>query len=71
MENPFVIERKRNKEILARIWREHLDLDEEKIIAIFSAKTGISEKTTRQYLKEIKALYEGVEEIKKEQQTLN
>lgn len=62
MENPFVTQRRVMKNLLWRIWRENPNLSEEKILALFSLKTGISEKTARQYLKEIKTAIEIAEE---------
>ena len=56
--NPFVEQRKIMKLMLIKMLQENKEVSEDKIIAIFCLKTGLREKTAREYLKEIKMALE-------------
>ena len=56
--NPFVEQRKNMKSMLIRMLSENKEVSEDKVIAIFCLKTGLREKTAREYLKEIRMALE-------------
>jgi len=56
IQNPFVRERYRNKLILSELLQKHKGIELDRLLAIFSAKTGLSMKTCKQYYDEIKLL---------------
>ena len=56
------------KQLLFRMLSENEELGEDRVIAIFSLKTGVREKTAREYLQEMKNA--GVE-FKQEKKALN
>lgn len=71
--NPFVETRKQMKQLLFQMLNSNKNLDEDKIIGLFCLKTGIHEKTARQYLKELKDVFlieQEKEETLKTQKTL-
>jgi predicted solute-binding protein len=78
--NPFVEERKKNKALLSEMMRKLDNIDERRVLALFSSKTGISLKTAEKYFEEIKDALgdDWKEELKREaseksaqQKTLN
>jgi len=56
--NPFVEQRKIMKSMLIKMLSENKEVSEDKILAIFCLKTGLREKTAREYLKEIRMALE-------------
>ena len=54
-DNPFVEQRKMMKMQLFNLMKRNPEIPEDRIIAIFSLKTGLKEKTCREYLRELKA----------------
>lgn len=66
--NPFIEQRRIMKQLLYKMMSENREMEEDRIIAIFCLKTGIREKTAREYLREMKNA--GIE-FRNEQKTLN
>ena len=56
--NPFVEQRKAMKMQLIRFMSENKGMSEDKLIAIFSLRTGLKGKTIREYIGEIKEALE-------------
>jgi hypothetical protein len=56
--NPFVEQRKAMKMQLMKFMLENKGMSEDKIIAIFSLKTGLKGKTIKEYIEEIKEALE-------------
>lgn len=52
--SPFVERRRRMKINLLSMFKNNPDMDEDKVIAIFAHNTGISMKTVREYVEELK-----------------
>jgi len=52
--NYFVEKRRQDKQNLLRMFRENADVDENKIIALFSFKVGLRTETIRQMVEELK-----------------
>jgi hypothetical protein len=65
--NPFVEQRRIMKIKLMELMKQNQEIEEEKLIALFSLKTGLKVKTIETMMNEIKAVME--QETKEEAKT--